>query len=405
MAAFEYLALDTVGRSHKGVLTGDSPRHVRTQLRDQGLNPVDVKPVAEIEKKAERLSIFKRKVPVASLALMTRQLATLVRAGMPLEESLRVLGEQVKLLRLKSVVAGLRSQITEGSSLSAALSDYPGIFPTYYTAMVEAGEASGQLDDILERLAEYTEQQNYLRQKIAVAMIYPVILTAVALTVVIALLTYVVPEVVRVFNQTGQDLPLLTEWLIMTSDFVRINGLVILFSVIILFTVFTWLLRKDNVRYRYDQLKLRLPFIGDLVRTVASARLARILAILTESGVTLVDALGISLQIIKNLPMREAMKRAADTLREGGRLYNAMNRSGYFPPMLVHMISVGEESGELEKMLDKAANHHEHEMNTMITAATSLLEPLLIIVMGGVVLLIVLAILLPIFEMNQLVGL
>jgi len=405
MAAFEYHALDSGGHSHKGILTGDSLRHIRSQLRDQGLSPVDVRPVEETERKAYRGSLFKRNIPVASLALMTRQLATLVRAGMPLEESLRVLGEQVRLPRLKSVVAGLRSQIMEGSSLSAALSQYNRIFPQYYCAMVEAGEASGQLDDILERLAEYTEQQNYLRQKVAVAMIYPVILTGVAITVVIALLTYVVPEVVRVFNQTGQDLPLLTQWLIITSDFVRQQGLLICGLVIGAFFLGSWLLRKEHVRYRYERLKLSLPFIGDLTRTIISARLARILSILTERGVTLVDALGISLQIIKSLPVREAMSNAAESLREGGRLHLAMNNSGYFPPMLVHMISVGEESGELEKMLDKAANHHEHEMNTMITAATSLLEPVLIIIMGGIVLLIVLAILLPIFEMNQLVGL
>ncbi len=405
MAAFEYLALDTVGRSHKGILTGDSPRHIRSQLRDQGLSPVDVRPVEETEQKTYGRSLFSRNVPVASLALMTRQLATLVRAGMPLEESLRVLGEQVKLPRLKSVVAGLRSEIMEGSSLSSALSEYNRIFPQYYCAMVEAGEASGQLDDILERLAEYTEQQNYLRQKIAVAMIYPVILTGVAITVVIALLTYVVPEVVRVFNQTGHDLPLLTQWLIITSDFVRQQGLLILVFIIAAFFMFSWMLKKETFRHRYERLKLSMPFIGDLTRTIISARLARMLAILTASGVTLVDALGISLQMIKNLPVREAMSFATESLREGGRLHSAMNKSGYFPPMLVHMISVGEESGELEKMLDKAANHHEHEMNTMITAATSLLEPVLIIVMGSIVLLIVLAILLPIFEMNQLVGL
>ncbi len=405
MAAFEYLALDTGGKSHKGILTGDSPRQVRFLLREQGLSPVDVNPVEKTESRSSRKTLFRRSVPVASLALMTRQLATLIRAGMPLEESLRVLGAQVKLPRLQSVVAGLRSHIMEGSSLSVALSEYRTVFPQYYCAMVEAGEASGQLDDILERLAEYTEQQNYLRQKIAVAMIYPVILTAVALTVVIALLTYVVPEVVRVFNQTGQELPLLTQWLIVTSDLVRSKGLIIFSLIIVAFVTSSWLLKKEHIRYRYDMLKLSLPLVGDLIRAIISARLSRVLSILTESGVTLVDALGISLQTIKSLPVREAMSNAAESLREGGRLHAAMNKTGHFSPMLVHMISVGEESGELEKMLDKAASHHEREMNTMIIAATSLLEPALIIIMGGVVLLIVLAILLPIFEMNQLVGL
>ncbi|MGY8815104.1 MAG: type II secretion system inner membrane protein GspF [Gammaproteobacteria bacterium] len=403
MAAFEYLALDDGGRSRKGILTGDSPRHVRSQLRDQGLNPVEVQALAVRDGTAQN-NFFSRSVSVASLALMTRQLATLVRAGMPLEEALRVLGDQLTQPRLQSVVAGLRSHITEGSTLSGSLAKYPSVFPEYFCTMVEAGEASGRLDDILDRLADYTEQQNHIRQKIFVAMIYPIILTLVAMTVVIALLTYVVPEVVRVFDQTGQTLPLLTQWLILCSDFIRNNGLVLFIGVVMLFVIYIKLIGKEWASTKRDMFMLRLPFIGNMVRTVNSARLARILSILTESGVTLVDALGIGVQIIKNIPIRQAIYDATTSLREGGRLHQAMHKSGFFPPLLVHMISVGEESGELESMLDRAASHHERELNMMINAATSLFEPILILVMGGIVLLIVLAILLPIFEMNQLVG-
>ena len=403
MAAFEYLALDPGGRSRKGILTGDSPRHVRSQLRDQGLNPVEVQVLAERESTGQN-NFFSRPVSVASLALMTRQLATLVRAGMPLEEALRVLGDQLTQPRLQSVVAGLRSHITEGATLYGSLAKYPSVFPEYFCTMVEAGEASGRLDDILDRLADYTEQQNHIRQKILVAMIYPVILTLVAMTVVIALLTYVVPEVVRVFDQTGQTLPLLTRWLIICSDFIRNNGLILFAGLVMLFVIYIKLLSKEWVRSKRDLFMIRLPFIGDLVRTVNSARLARILSILTESGVTLVDALGIGVQIIKNIPIRQAIHDATTSLREGGRLHQSMHKSGFFPPLLVHMISVGEESGELETMLDRAASHHERELKMMINAATSLFEPILILVMGGIVLLIVLAILLPIFEMNQLVG-
>jgi general secretion pathway protein F len=404
MAAFEYFALDNDGQSRKGILTGDSPRHIRTQLRDLGLNPVEVELLAERERTSKN-KFFQRSVSVSSLALMTRQLATLVRAGMPLEEALRVLGDQTKNSRLQTVVAGLRSQITEGATLSGSLSKYPVVFPAYYWTMVEAGEASGRLDDILERLADYTEQQHYLRQKVAVAMIYPVILTFVAITVVIALLTYVVPEVVRVFEQTGQTLPLLTRWLIISSNFIRDYGLILLSIFVAIIFICIQLMRRQSIRRKLDKFLLGFPFFGDITRTINSARLARVLSILTDSGVTLVDALGIGVQIIKNIPIRQAVQDGITALNEGGRLHRAMHTSGYFPPLLVHMVSVGEESGELEKMLDRAATHHERELNTMITAATSLIEPILIIVMGSIVLTIVLAILLPIFEMNQLVGL
>ena len=403
MAAFEYLALDDNGRSRKGVLTGESPRQVRSQLRDLGLYPVQVEPVSDTDTgKSE--STLTRRVPVSSLALMTRQLATLVRSGMPLEESLRVLGEQVKLPRLQSVVAGLRSHIMEGATLADSLAKFPAVFPEYYWTMVEAGEASGRLDDILERLADYTEQQHYLRQKVGVAMIYPIILTVVALGVVIALLTYVVPEVVRVFAYSDQTLPLLTRWMIACSEFLRNYSVMLLGLFVVSFLLWNRLMQKAGPRLKRDTLLLRLPYIGDQIRIANSARLARILAILTDSGVTLVDALGIGVKIVANIPIRQAILDAASSLREGGRLHRALDESGYFPPLLIHMISVGEESGELEKMLDRAASHYERELTTAIAAFTSLVEPVLILLMGAMVLVIVLAILLPIFEMNQLVG-
>jgi general secretion pathway protein F len=403
MAAFEYLALDDNGRSRKGVLTGESPRQVRSQLRELGLYPIQVDPIADIDPN-KAVSIFTRRVPVASLALMTRQLATLVRSGMPLEESLRVLGDQVKLPRMQSMVAGLRSHIMEGATLSESMAKFPAVFPDYYWTMVEAGEASGRLDDILERLADYTEQQHYLRQKVGVAMIYPIILTTVAVSVVIALLTYVVPEVVRVFAYSDQILPLLTRLMIRCSELLQDYGVIMLGVFTVCLLLWNRLMQRPGARFRRDELLLRLPYIGDLVRISNSARLARILAILTESGVTLVDALVIGVKIIGNLPIRRAIQDATVNLREGGRLHSALGNSGFFPPLLIHMISVGEESGELEKMLDRAASHHERELTTMIAALTSLVEPILILLMGAMVLVIVLAILLPIFEMNQLVG-
>lgn len=403
MAAFEYRALDAGGRSRKGVLAGDSPRQIRAWLRGQGLFPLDVQQVAEHSEVgvSER---FRQSVSAADLALMTRQLATMVRAGMPLEQALRALGDQTSRRKLQSTITGVRAYISEGLSLGEALAKFPGTFPEMYRAMVEAGEASGRLDEILDRLADYTEEQQYLRQKLGVALVYPVLLTIVAVLIVIALLTYVVPEVIKVFEQTGQQLPLLTRGLIASSDFVRSNGLYLLAGIVGLVILSVYMLRRPAVRYQRDLLLLRLPFIGSLSRIINTARLARVLAILTGSGVPLLEALHIGAQVITNMPIREAVLGAAVTVREGGRLHDTLKQTGYFPPLLVHMLAAGEESGELESMLERAAIHHERELGTMVAAATALIEPLLILLMGGIVLVIVLAILLPIFEMNQLVG-
>ncbi|KPV40115.1 general secretion pathway protein GspF [Thiohalorhabdus denitrificans] len=403
MAAFEYQALDARGRNRKGILTGDSPRQIRAQLRDQGLYPVEVQPVAEQGTRQGRPMLGGR-VSASGLALLTRQLATLVRAGMPLEEALRALGEQVSGRQLQSVVAGVRAQITEGATLTEALGSFPRTFPELYRVMVEAGEASGRLEEVLDRLADYTEQRQAMRQKLGVALIYPILVTVVAVLVVVALLTYVVPEVVRVFESTGQTLPLLTRGLIASSDFLRANGLLLVVLLGGAALLATYALRRPRVRYAFDRMLLRLPFIGRLSRTINSARLARTLAILTESGVPLLEAIRIGGRVVRNQPIREAVEEAAVTVREGGRLHTALGQSGYFPPLMIHMLSAGEESGELEKMLERAASNQERELESAVSAATALMEPVLILVMGGIVLVIVLAILLPIFEMNQMVG-
>lgn len=403
MAAFEYLALDPNGRSKKGVLTGDSSRQIRSQLRLLGLHPMEVRSVKESPAHQGR-SFSRQSISAADLALLTRQLATLVRAGIPLEESLRALGEQVESSRLKSVVAGIRAEITEGVSLHKALSKYPGIFSDVYRVMVEAGEAGGKLEEVLDRLADYTEERQALRQKISVALIYPCLVSFVAIVIVIALVTYVVPEVVKVFEQTGQQLPLLTQTLIATSDLLRDYGLFMLVGVAGLLALWRLLLNRNSVRLRWDRLLLRLPLIGRLNRTVNTARLTRTLAILTDSGVPLLDALEVATRTIKNTILRHSLTEAATTVREGGRLHSALRAAPYFPPLLVHMLAAGEESGELENILERAASHQERELETTVSAATSVLEPIIILVMGVVVLVIVLAILLPIFEMNQLVG-
>ena len=401
MAAFEYLALDGAGRTKKGILTGDSSRQVRTQLRGQGFYPIEVNAVAETAGRIHRLG--RQGVSPGSLALITRQMATLLRAGIPLEETLKAMEMQFSR-RLQSILAGVRTRITEGASLYEAMREYPAVFPELYCVMVEAGEASGGLEEVLDRLADYTEASQALRQKLSMALVYPALVTIVAAGVVTVLLTYVVPEVIRVFEQSGQQLPLLTLWLIYASEFLRSYGLQLLAGVGLILLAGRWLLNRPRVRYHWHRMLLKTPLLGRVLRTVDAARLGRTLAILTRSGVPLLEALTIASRMVRYLPLRRSVEQAAETVREGGRLYSALERAGGFPPILIHMLAAGEDSGELENMLERIAAHQERELETAMSMLTTLLEPLVILIMGAVVLIIVLAVVLPIFDMNQLVG-
>ena len=403
MAAFEYTALDGAGRSRRGVLNGDSARQVRSRLRAMGLYPVEVHGVQERAGKPSALGPSRR-ISAAALALLTRQLATLLRAGMPLDESLRALAAQSGARRLQAVLADVCARITEGASLNEALAVYPGVFPDFYCSMVAAGEAGGRLEEVLERLADYTESRRALRQSLSMALIYPSILTLVSLLVVGVLLMYVVPEVVRVFQQTGQTLPWLTAALIAGSRMLRDIGWLLCLGVVLALLLGRFLLSRTLFRARFDRMLLDMPFIGRINRKLHAARLTRSLAILTKSGVPLLESLEISSRMIINIPLRAAVEDAAVTVREGGRLHKALDDSGWFPPLLVQMLASGEDSGELDDMLERAASHEELELQTVLSAAAALFEPFIILVMGALVLVIVLAILLPIFEMNQLVG-
>ncbi len=404
MAAFEYIALDEAGRTRQGVLNGDSARQVRSRLRTLGLYPVEVHGVRERAATPAGLNRARR-ISAAALALLTRQLATLLRAGMPLDEALRALGAQTTARRLQAVLADVCARITEGASLDEAMSVYPGVFPEFYRSMVAAGEAGGRLEEALERLADYTETRRALRQSLSTALIYPAILTLVSMLVVAVLLIYVVPEVVRVFQQTGQSLPWLTTALIASSQALRDFGWLFCLGAALVLLLGRFLLRRTVIRARVDRLLLEMPFIGRITRMLHGARLTRSLAILTQSGVPLLEALEISGRMVINIPLRAAVEDAAVRVREGGRLHQALDDCGWFSPLLVQMLASGEESGELDDMLARAASYEENELQTVLTTAAALFEPLIILVMGAVVLVIVLAILLPIFEMNQLVGL
>lgn len=403
MPAFEFTALDLNGREHKGVLEGDSPRQVRQQLRDRQWTPLAVQEVAAREAKSALRFSLRRGIAASDLALMTRQLATLVRSGLPLEEAVRAVSQQTEKARLKSMLLGVRSRVMEGHTLAAGLAEFPHVFPELYRATVAAGEQSGHVDVVLERLADYTEARQLLRNKVQLALIYPIILTLVALSVVALLMVFVVPKVVQVYENTQQVLPFITIAVIAISDFLRDWGLLLLIVLAIGVSGLGWLLRKPKARYAMHQILLRLPLVKRLVRSSNSARFCRTFGILTASGVPVLDAMRISAQVLNNLPMREAVEEAARKVREGAGISKSLEVGGYFPPIVVHLIASGEASGKLEEMLDRAAVNQERELEGRVATLMGAFEPLLILVMGMFVLIIVLAILLPIFDLNQLV--
>ncbi|HHM04736.1 MAG TPA: type II secretion system protein GspF [Gammaproteobacteria bacterium] len=405
MGAFEYTALDQRGKERKGVLEGDTARQVRQQLRDKGWAPLGV---SEIQGRDEggpkvRRGLFRRGISTTDLALVTRQFATLVRSGLPVEEALQALSQQTEKARLKSILMAVRARVMEGHPLADALAEFPHVFPDLFRATVSAGEQSGFLDAVLERLADYTETRQALSQKTTTALVYPVLVVIVSVLVVALLMVYVVPQIVQVFEGIGQDLPPLTVGLIALSDFTRDYGLWLLGGLVLVFSVLRWILSRPGPKRRFHGLLLRLPLVGRLVRGLNTARFARTLSILAGSGVPVLEALRISSEVVSNVPMRSAVEDAARRVREGAALHTALERSGYFPPMTLHLIASGEASGKLEAMLERAATSQEREMDVLTGTLTELMGPLLILIMGGMVLVIVLAILLPIFDLNQLV--
>jgi general secretion pathway protein F len=405
MGAWDYTALEASGRERRGVLEGDTPRHVRQQLRDQGLTPLEVTPAAlqdgpGVDQPAVR---FQRGISATELALLTRQLATLVRAALPLDEALSAVAEQTEKPRIRGLVLGVRSRVLEGHSLADGIGMYPKVFPEIFRATIAAGEQSGHLDTVLERLADHAEDRQRIQQRLTLALLYPIILTVLALAIVTGLLAFVVPKVVAVFEDLGGELPLLTRMLIGASEFVVSWGWLVLVLVVAGLLVFRSMLQEPHVRFAWDAFKLRLPLIGRIVRNANAARFSRTLAILTASSVPVLEAMRIAGKTVSNAPMREAVEVAAARVREGAPIAKSLGASGLFPPMTIHLIASGESSGEMEQMLGRAADNQERELETLVAGLMGVLEPMLILVMGVVVLTMVLAILLPILDMNQLV--
>jgi general secretion pathway protein F len=403
LGAFEYTALDPAGKERKGILEGDTPRHIRQLLREQQLLPVTVSEVAQKEAKRQRSFSLMRRVSSADLALFTRQLATLVRAGLPLEESLLAVSQQTEKPRIQSIVLGVRARVMEGHTLADGFTDFPRVFPEIYRATVAAGEQSGHLDNVLERLADYTEGRDQLRQKVLGAMLYPIVLSVICFAIVCALLVYVVPQVVSVFQASKAQLPLITTLLINISAFLRSYGIYLAIAAFTAVVIFRRSLRNPAARRRFHLAQLRMPMIGKLTRGFNTARFTRTFSILAASSVPVLEALRIAGEVVTNLPMRDAVADAAARVREGAPIGRSLAVSRLFPPMTIHLISSGESSGQLENMLERAAISQERELDGLLAAIVGLLGPMMIVLMGLFVMGIVFAMLLPIFQMNNLI--
>ncbi|MFA6921366.1 MAG: type II secretion system inner membrane protein GspF [Gallionella sp.] len=406
MAAFSYQALDSKGKLQRGVVESDTVRQARAALRESNLTVISIELVSQDAMQSNRDGRFqwrRGRLSVAQLSLITRQLATLLDASLTLEQALSALIEQSENETIRQVLAGVRTEVLGGNTFAKALGRYESVFPELYRALVTAGEASGELGRVMLRLADYTESRQALRQKVVLAFVYPVIVTLVALLVVGGLLIYVVPQVIGVFEQSHQTLPLLTRSLIWLSDTLQQTWGYLLLLVAAVGVSIHLALRQPRLRYQAHLGLLKLPVLGRLVRGINTARMASTLAILAGSGVPLMTALHAAAGVVNNVPMRVALDEAAKKVREGVSLSRALSVSGYFPPLLVHLIASGESSGKLDVMLERAAAQQEQEVGNYTSILTSLLEPVLILTMGGVVLLIVLAILMPIIDMNQMV--
>jgi len=404
MAAFEYIALDRAGKQKKGILEGDTPRQIRQLLRDKKLIPIEVEGVNKSDKqnKANKKNGLSRtKICAADLALITRQIATLIRAAIPVEETIKAVAEQSEKSKQQSMLLGIRARVVEGYSLADALSEYPKVFSDLYCSMVAAGEKSGHLELVLERLADYTESRQAISQKISGALVYPVILSVVSVAIVSFLLGYVVPQITASFVQSGQELPWLTQALLSMSEYVQSWGILTVIVIVLLITGFKYLLRNPKLQLAWDRWKINAWFIGKIIRGLNSARFARTLAILSASSVPLLEGLKIAGEVMTNMELKKAVNEAALRVSEGAGLKISLQQCGYFPPMMLHMIASGESSGELEQMLDRAADNQENQFNNMVSVMMDMIGPIMILIMGGFVFTIVLAIMLPVFELSN----
>ena len=400
MEAFQYKALNAEGRTVSGVVQADTPRQARVQLRAQGLLP---SMIGKVHARERARQVWARGISSAQLSLVTRQMATLLDSGLTMEQSLNALIEEASEPLTREVFSGVKTEVMAGLSFAGALNAYEKSFPDFYRALVHGGEESGALPTVLQHLADYLDARQALKQKTSLALLYPALVTIVAITIVTGLLIYVVPQVVQVFQQSRQSLPWLTRALIALSDFLRAAWPYLVVIIGGGIAAARMALRRDAARRRWHVALLQMPWLGPLIRGVNVSRFASTLAILVGGGVPLLTALASGARVMTNMVLREAVEIAIERVREGATLARALGATRAFPPLLIHLVASGEVSGKLEQMLQRAAHLETQALERRLAVFLTLLEPAMILVMGGIVLLIVLAILLPIIEINQLV--
>lgn len=410
MPAFAYQAIDKSGKSSKGVLEGDNPRQIRQLLREQSLLPIEVEQVKEstVSDKSGALAFLGRlrqtRLSASELALLTRQLATLVESALPLEEALLAVAEQSEKPQQKNMMMAVRSKVVEGHGLADALRDFPSVFDELFVAMVAAGEKSGHLDTVLNRLADYTENREKTRSQIVQAMVYPSLMMFFAFAIIMLLLTVVVPKIVGQFDHMGQDLPTITQILMDVSAFLQNNGLWLGLVLLIAIVLLKRFLALPHIALQYHKWLLTVPLIGKVNRGMNTARFARTLSILTSSAVPLLEAMRIASDVLLNRHIKKEVQEASVLVKEGTSLRAALSKTKIFPPMMMHMIASGEKSGDLQEMLGRAADNQDREFESLVGIALKVFEPLLIVSMAGIVLFIVLAILQPILALNSMVN-
>ncbi|MCF6226472.1 MAG: type II secretion system inner membrane protein GspF [Xanthomonadales bacterium] len=401
MSAYSWQALDQQGKTQKGIAQADSARQLRQQLRDKGLTPLDVTTVVDDNRqiKGRRLSL-----PASELVLILRQLATLTQASLPLEEALATVSEQSERPASKELLAAIRSSVLEGRSLASSMSDFPRQFPNWLVSSVDAGERSGQLDAVLERLADHAEQRLSITRRLGMTLIYPVVVTVVAIIVVVAMMIVVVPKVTAVFVQSGDELPMLTRMLMGVSEFLNNYGIYFLLALLGLGFLLYRAWNTPAARQRIQGVFLRLPLLGRFIRSVNTSRFTRTLSLLVTSAVPLAEALPVAVRSMPNDALRQQLAGITRSVIEGSPLGRAMRNSEAFPPLVLRLVDVGESSGQLDNMLSRAADTQEENLTALSEALVGLLQPALILLVGGFVLMIVLAVMLPILSFNQLIA-
>ena len=409
MAVFEYTALSADGKKQNGTQESDNSRQVRQQLREKGLTPltiniVEAKTSASSKTSSALTLSFGRKLSTRALTLITRQLATLIQAALPIEEALSAVAAHQEKPWIKNLILSVRSNVMEGHTLAASLDNFPRHFPQMYRATIAAGEYAGHLDKILLRLADHSETQAQSKQKVQLSLLYPAILVVVSIVIIAFLLGFVVPDIIKVFVDTGQPLPTITKVLIASSKWIQSWWWLLLIIIIAMFFLKNQLLKSESLRLRWHRFMLTAPIVGRFILSFNTARFASTLSILTQSGVSLVDAMHIASKVVGNDAIRESIINAIQNVSEGVSLYRSLEKSGYFPPMMLHMIASGEATGELDNVLEKTANNQQMELENRISMLVGLFEPFMLVVMGSIVMLIVLAVLLPILNMNTLIG-